>query len=85
MLRFAQRDSLKPAGFFSLKVLELSHPARPVTRLSPTCLCPEAVRVERSMPLECPQLLDSYSSDRPIQKQVIYKRIVPVDTEVHHF
>ena len=37
------------------------------------------------MPFQSPQLLESNSSDRPIQESDIYKPIVPVDAEMQHF
>ena len=68
-----------------LVFFKVPHPSRPVTRLGPACHSPEAVSVVLPMPLECPQLLNSYLSNRPIQKQVIYKPVVPVDAEMLHF
>ena len=37
------------------------------------------------MPLEGPQLLNPYLSNRPVQEGVINKSIVSVDSEMHHF
>lgn len=69
----------------SLIVFEISHPVRPVTSLNPACEGPKAVDVERSMPFELPQLLKVHISNRPIQEQAIYRAVVAVDAEVHHF
>lgn len=57
-------------GRLFLVVLEIFHPLRPVTR-SYMRAGPWPIRVELSMPLQCPQFLKSYLPNRVICEKTI--------------
>jgi hypothetical protein len=66
-------------------VLKFFHPLWPVFWCDTAGLGPGAVCIIVAMPFQSPQLLESNSSDRPVQESGIYKSIVPVDAEMQHF
>lgn len=73
------------AAVIFLVLFKLSHPLGPIVELNTAGFGPGAVYVEPAMPLELPQLLKTNSSDGPIHEKLVYKRVVSVDGEVHHF
>ena len=74
-------DLLEPVSLLSV-ISKSSHPFGPVLRPDAAGSGPRTGRVKLGMPLQCPQLLESDLSDRPIHKQTIDKTVVSVDTSV---
>lgn len=67
-----------------LVIFERSQPFGPVARLDAAGQSPGAGRAAFPVPLQRPQLLESYLSAREIQKDAVHKSFVPVETDPGH-
>ena len=60
------------------------HPLGPVVWLDTSGLRPRPIRIELTVPFQCPQLLEGHLASGPVGKETVLRSAMPVDTQSLH-